>query len=100
MLLAHKGLYLIIGLWLAARTYRVKIKELRDSKLIMASVVGICVVSVVLTLITLLLPTNRNTDYAVMGVFIMPLVTGVLFLLFVTRVSIIYIVNCTQLVVI
>ena len=91
MLLTYKGLYLIVGLWLAARTYRVKIKELRDSKLIMASVIGICVVSVVLTLIALLQPTNRNTDYVVMGAFIMPLVTGVLFLLFVTRVSAIFI---------
>jgi hypothetical protein len=90
VLLAYKGLYLIIGLWLAVRTYRVKIKELRDSKLIMASVIGICLVSVVLTLIALLLPTNRNADYAAMGAFIMPLVTGVLFLLFVTRVSVIF----------
>ena len=87
VLLAYKGLFLIIGLWLAVRTYRVKIKELRDSKLIVACVIGTCVVSIVLTLITLLLPTNRNADYAVIGAFIMPLVTGVLFLLFVTRVS-------------
>ena len=87
ILLAYKGMFLIVGLWLAVQTYRVKIKELRDSKLIVASVVGICVVSVVLALTTLLLPTNRNADYAVIGAFIMPLVTGVLFLLFVTRVS-------------
>ena len=87
ILLAYKGLFLIVGLWLAATTYRVKIKELRDSKLIVASVVGISLVSLVLTLVTFLLPTNPNLTYGVIGSFIFILLTSVLFLLFVTRVS-------------
>lgn len=86
ILLAYKCLYLIVGLWLATTTYRVKIKELRDSKLIVACVIGITVVSLVLTLITFLLPTLPNATYGVIGSFIWVLLTAVLFLLFVTRV--------------
>ena len=87
VLLAYKGLYLIVGVWLAVTTYRVRIKQLRDSKLIVACVVGITLVSLVLTLITYLLPTNPNITYGVVGSFIWVLLTSVLFLLFVTRVS-------------
>ena len=87
VLLAYKGLFLIVGLWLAATTYRVKIKELRDSKLIVACVISISLVSMVLTLITFLLPTSPNERYGVIGSFILVLLTSVLFLLFVTRVS-------------
>ena len=87
ILLAYKGLYLIVGVWLAVTTYRVRIKQLRDSKLIVACVVGITLVSLVLTLITYLLPTNPNITYGVVGSFIWILLTSVLFLLFVTRVS-------------
>ena len=68
-------------------TYKVKIKELRDSKFIVACVVGITVVSLVLTLISFLLRTIPNAIYGVIGAFIMVLLTAVLFLLFVTRVS-------------
>ena len=88
VLLAYKGLYLIVGLWLAATTYRVKIKQLRDSKLIVACVISISLVSMVLTLITFLLPTSTNERYGVIGSFILVLLTSVLFLLFVTRVSV------------
>ena len=87
VLLGYKGLFLIVGLWLAATTYRVKIKELRDSKLIVACVISISLVSMVLTLITFLLPTSPNERYGVIGSFILILLTSVLFLLFVTRVS-------------
>ena len=86
ILLAYKCLYLIVGLWLATTTYRVRIKELRDSKLIVACVIGITVVSLVLTLITFLLPTLPNATYGVIGSFITVLLTAVLFLLFGTRV--------------
>lgn len=88
VLLAYKGLFLVVGLWLAATTYRVKIKQLRDSKLIVACVVSISLVSLVLTLITFVLPTGPNARYGVIGSFILVLVTVVLFLLFVTRVSV------------
>ena len=86
ILLVYKCLYLIVGLWLATTTYRVRIKELRDSKLIVACVIGITVVSLVLTLITFLLPTLPNATYGVIGSFVMVLLTSVLFLLFGTRV--------------
>lgn len=88
MLLAYKGLYLVVGVWLAVTTYRVRIKQLRDSKLIVACVSGISAVSLVLTLITYSIPTNPNATYGVVGSFIWVLLTSVLFLLFVTRVSV------------
>lgn len=72
---------------LAATTYKVKIKELRDSKFIVACVIGISVVSVVLTLIGYLVNNQPTVTYALLGFFIMLLITAVLILLFVTRVS-------------
>ena len=87
ILLAYKGVFLLIGLFLAVETYNVKIKELRDSKLIVASVYGITVISVVITAVALVVDNNPNATYSIIGLFIMLLITGILILLFVTRVS-------------
>ena len=87
VLLAYKGLFLIVGIFLAAQTYNVKIKELRDSKLIVASVFGIAVISVVIAVVALAVRNEPVATYSVIGLFIMLLVTGILILLFVTRVS-------------
>ena len=62
-------------------------KELRDSKLIVVSVFFIVVISVVDTVIALLPINNPDAIYGVLGGSIFILATGVLVLLFVTRVS-------------
>ena len=64
-----------------------RIKELRDSKLIVVSVFSISVISVVDTVIALLPINNPDAIYGVLGGSILILATGVLVLLFVTRVS-------------
>ena len=87
ILLAYKGLFLVVGLFLAVQTYNVKIKELRDSKLIVASVFSITVITIAITLVVFLLRDDPNTQYIVLGVCISLLLTGILVLLFVTRVS-------------
>ena len=87
ILLAYKGLFLVVGLFLAVQTYNVKIKELRDSKLIVASVFSITVITIAITLVAFLLRDDPNAQYLVFGVCILLLLTGILVLLFVTRVS-------------
>ena len=87
ILLAYKGFFLVVGLFLAVQTYDVKIKELRDSKLIVASVFSITVITIAITLVVFLLRDDPNTQYIVLGVCISLLLTGILVLLFVTRVS-------------
>ena len=64
-----------------------RIKELRDSKLIVVSVFSIAVISVVDTIIALLPINNPNAVYGVLGGSILILATGVLILLFVTKVN-------------
>ena len=87
ILLAYKGLFLLVGLFLAAQTYNVKIKKLRDSKLIVASVFSITVISIAIGLVAFLVTDNPDVQYAVLGACILLLLTGILVLLFVTRVS-------------
>ena len=87
ILLAYKGLFLVVGLFLAVQTYNVKIKELRDSKLIVASVFSITVITIAITLVAFLVTNNPDVQYSVLGVCILLLVTGILILLFVTKVN-------------
>ena len=87
ILLAYKGLFLLVGLFLAVQTYNVKIKKLRDSKLIVASVFSITVIATTITLVAFLVTNDPNTQYIVLAVCILLLLTGILVLLFVTRVS-------------
>ena len=87
ILLAYKGLFLVVGLFLAVQTYNVKIKELRDSKLIVASVFSITVITIAITLVAFLVTNIPDVQYSVLGVCILLLVTGILILLFVTKVN-------------
>ena len=87
ILLAYKGLFLLVGLFLGVQTYNIKIKKLRDSKLIVASVFSITVITIAITLVAFLLRNDPNAQYLVFGVCILLLLTGILVLLFVTRVS-------------
>ena len=87
VLLAYKSIYLLIGLLLASQTYNVKIKRLRDSRLIVVSVFAIIIISVVLTIVGILVTVNPDALYALLALFILSLVTGVQVLLFLPRVS-------------
>ena len=87
ILLVYKSLFLLVGLFLASQTFSVKIKELRDSKLIVTSVFSITVISIATGLVAFLLTNNPDATYSLIGLFILLLVTAILILLFVTRVS-------------
>ncbi len=87
VLLAYKCIYLFIGLLLASQTFNVKIKRLRDSKLIVISVFATFIISVVLTVIGFFVDDNPNALYALLVLFIWSLVTGIQMLLFLPRVS-------------
>ena len=87
ILLAYKGLFLLVGLFLAVQTYNVKIKELRDSKLIVASVFSITVITIAITLVAFLVTNNPDVQYSVLGVCVLLLLTGILILLYVTKVN-------------
>lgn len=87
VLLGYKAVYLVIGLLLAGQTYNVKIKELRDSKLIGVSVYATFVICVVLAVIGFIVVDSPNAFYGLLGSFILALITGVLGLLSLPRVS-------------
>ena len=76
-----------MGLFLASQTFNVKIKELSDSKLIVTSVFSITVISIAAGLVAFLVTNNPDATYSLIGLFILLLVTGILILLFVTKVN-------------
>ena len=86
VLLGYKAIYLLIGLLLASQTYNVKIKALRDSRLIVVCVFAIFVISVVLTVVGFFVDDDPDALYGLLACFILTLITGVLGLLFVPRV--------------
>ena len=89
MLLAYKAVVLVIAIFLAIQTFRIKIKELNDSQLIFFSVMSIAAVSIVVGAINFLVDDNPTALYALTGLFIMAIITGILLLLYATRVSVI-----------
>ena len=89
-------MYLLVGLLLAFQTSTVKIKELRDTKVIVVSVLGTFVVSVVLTVIGFFVTDDPNTFYGLLAFFILALVSCVMGILFVPGVrvtSVLYILH-------
>ena len=68
ILFAYKGILLVIGMFLAFETRKVKIRQLNDSKLIGMSVYGIVVLSIALSVIGILLERYVNEFFAVMGI--------------------------------
>ena len=60
VLFAYKGIILLVGLFLAFETRKVKIKSLNDSRFIAMSVYGTVIVSVTLTPIGFLLQNFPN----------------------------------------
>ena len=85
ILLVYKALYLIVGVFLAVQTYNVKLKRLRDSKLIVACVCTVCVAALVGSIVGLAVP-DPTTAYGVYGFFILLVVTVILLVLFGTLV--------------
>lgn len=83
--MAYKALYLLVGIFLAVQTYNVKLKRLRDSKLIVACVFTISVVAVVAAVIAF--AVTPSVSYGVYGFFILAVVTAILFILFGTLVG-------------
>lgn len=86
VLLIYKGVYLLAGLFLAFQTFNVRIKELRDSKVIVISVFATFVISVVLTVIGVFVTDDPNAFYGLLSTLILLLITSVMALLFIPRV--------------
>ena len=87
ILLAYKGILLIVGLFLAFETRKVKIRHLNDSKLIGMSVYGIVVLSVALAAIGIFLENIVDVFYTVTGLMILIGNTCLLFLIFFPKVG-------------
>ena len=86
VLFAYKGIILLVGLFLAFETRKVKIKSLNDSRFITMSVYGTVIVSVTLTPIGFLLQHFPNVQYGVIGIMILTSTSVILGLIFVTKV--------------
>ena len=88
ILLAYKGIFLIVGLFLAFETRKVKIRQLNDSKLIGMSVYGIVVLSVALAAIGIFLEAMVSIFYIVTGLMILIGNTCLLCLIFIPKVQV------------
>ena len=87
VLFAYKGIILLVGLFLAFETRKVKIKSLNESRFITMSVYGTVIVSVTLTPIGFLLQNFPNVQYGIIGIMILTSTSLILGLIFVTKVS-------------
>ena len=67
ILLAYKGLLLIIGVFLAIETWNVKVKQLNDSQLIAVSVFVVSVVSIVSALLSYFLRKQIDLQYSLLA---------------------------------
>lgn len=87
VLFGYKGLFLLIGLFLAFETRKVKISHLNDSRLIGMSVYGIFIISIALAPISVVLETHVDLHYAISSVMILFGVTSFLALITAPKVS-------------
>ena len=81
---------MLIGLFLAFETRKVKIKSLNESRFIAMSVYGAVIVSVTLTPIGFWLRNFPTVQYGIIGIMIMLSTSLILGLIFVTKVSDLY----------
>lgn len=86
VLFVYKGILLIVGVFLAFETRNVKIRHLNDSRLIGMSVYGIVVLSIALAAVGILLESNVDAFYAVVGLMVMLGNTSLLCLIFIPKV--------------
>ena len=88
ILFVYKGILLIIGIFLAFETRKVKIRHLNDSKVIGIAVYCIVVLSIVLSATGVLLENYVDVYYAVLGIMILLGNSSLLCLIFIPRVSV------------
>ena len=77
---------LLVGVFLAFETRKVKIKTLNESRFVAMSVYGAVIVSVTLTPIGFFLENYPTTQYAILGITILLSTSLILGLVFVTKV--------------
>ena len=87
ILLAYKGVLLVLGAFLAFETRKVKIPELNESIYIAVSIYTFFLISACLTLIGFLLTDMIHVRYALIGVFTNLGITTILCIVFVPKVS-------------
>ena len=78
---------MLVGLFLAFETRKVKIKSLNESRFIAMSVYGAVIVSVTLTPIGFWLRNFPTVQYGIIGIMIILSTSLILGLIFVTKVS-------------
>jgi len=83
----YKATLLLVGLFFAAATQNVKIRELNDSKIIAVSVYCIAAISAVLAFIGIFLTEMVDEQYAITGAFMILTVTLVLCIIFLPTVN-------------
>ena len=88
VLFIYKGILLMVGIFLAFETRKVKIRHLNDSKFIGMSVYGIVILSVALASTGILLEKNVVVFYAVIGIMVMLGNTSLLCLIFIPKVCV------------
>jgi len=86
VLLSFKGLVLLVGLFLAFETRKVKIKSLNESRFVAMSVYGAVIASITLTPIGFLLTDFPNVQYGIMGIMMLFITTLIVGLVFVSKV--------------
>ena len=87
ILFGYKGFVLLVGLFLAFETRKVKYSSLNESRFIAMSVYGAVIVSITLTPIGFLLENFPNVQYGVAGIMVLLTTTVILALLFVPKVT-------------
>ena len=87
VLFAIKGFVLLVGVFLAFETRKVKIKSLNDSRFIGMSVYGTVIVSIALTPIGFVLENYPNLQYGIVGIMVLLSTSLILGIIFVTKVS-------------
>jgi len=86
VLFAYKGLLLLVGLFLAFETRKIKMKYLNESRFVAMSVYGAVIASIALTPIGLFLQDFPSVQYGVLGMVMLLITTLILCLVFVSKV--------------
>ena len=88
ILLAYKGLLLLIGLFFAFETRKVKLRHINDTKLLGLSVVVFIVLGIALTAVGFLLEEFVDVYYGLIGIMILMGNFAVLCILFIPKVCV------------
>ena len=88
ILFVYKGCILLVGVFLAFETRKVKMASLNESRFIGMSVYGAVIVSIALTPIGFFLEDIPNAQYAILGIMMWASITIILTLVFVSKVTV------------